>query len=288
MKTLYYSALVLLVFTFQSVHAQNEASNLKKVESYFQLNGVHTSFQDIKYSAVRFNGYGIGFEVGRKVAVEKKKFNYGLSFSYSNSKPSTYELNPDVIEIFGKVGVAREFRPSLYFKYDKILNYHFSVGGRVDVIDGYLRLTREGSNNKVFYNLGSSLFARGSYRFKISENLKVESNLEFGLIGFTRESTGFAFNAPQVVTESGSFDYQDNAVLNPFGLKYYQLRPFWNFGNVNIITSIKFKSRWALSYQWHMRKYATIKGYSTTIGIHNLGVKFNFISKEKERRKNNK
>lgn len=261
-------------------HGQEDVPRTKKVESYFQLNGVSTSFQDAKFSTVRYNGIGTGIDIGRNVKIGDNAIAYGFQMSYSNSKPSTFKLDP----IFGKMGIAREFCPNLYFKYMRELDNNFSVGGRLDVLDSYFRTTRGLGNNKIYYNLGTNLFARGSYHQALNNQWGIEVGIELGLLSFMRESTSFAFNAPQTVVSEGLFNYQDDAVSNPFGFRFYELRPIWKYANVSTFVDLKFRERWTLSYSWKLRRFSTVNNYPTTIGLHTLGVRFDFIDKAKERK----
>lgn len=277
--------IVFILCAFFNVHGQDEITQrTKKVESYFQLNGVYTSFQDAKFSNIRYNGIGTGIDIGRKVMIGIHSFQYGFQLSYSNSKSSTFKLDPG----FGKIGIAREFHPSLYVKYMRELNENFSVGGRFDGLESYFRVTRGLGNNKIYYNVGANLYGKGSYRRKFDDNWEIETGIELGLLSFMRESTSFAFSAPQTVLTNGSFNYQDESTSNPFGFKHYELRPIWNYGNLNVFADVKFKQRWTFSYTWSLRRFSTVENYPTTIGIHSLGVKFDFIDKTKKRRSKKK
>lgn len=282
MKTL---AIIVLALSAAGVaYGQEERPRTKKVESYFQLSGVHTSFQDAKFSTVRYNGIGTGIDIGRTVEIGNDRFTYGFRLSYSNSRSSTFKLDP----AFGKIGIAREFRPNLYFKYMRKINEKFSVGGRFDVLDSYFRVVRGLGNNKIYYNVGTNLYARGSYRHAFNDNWGIETGMELGLLSFMRESTSFAFSAPQSVLSNGLFNYQDDATSSPFGFKYYEIRPVWKYGNINVFADVKFKDRWTFSYSWGLRRFSTVDNYPTTIGIHTLGVRFDFIDKTKERKLRNK
>lgn len=282
MKISFLSLLAILMTDISQ--AQVTTARTKHVESYFQLDGVHTSFQDTKFSSVRYNGIGAGMNIGRNIEIGSHTFIYGFEMSYSNSKSSTFSLDPS----FGKVGIAREFCPSLYFKYMKRLNDQFSIGGRFDALDSYFRVTRGLGNNKIYYNLGTNLYARGSYHQKINDEWQIETGVELGIISFMRESTSFAFSAPQSVLEQGLFNYQDDATSSPFGFKFYELRPIWKYGNINLFTDLKFRQRWTFTYSWGLRRFSTVDNYPTTIGIHTLGVRFDFIDKTKERKFKNK
>ncbi len=273
--------ILFILCTYFQVHSQDSLSKVKNVESYFQLNGLHTSFQDTKFSNIRYNGFGTQIELGRKVKSGVHTYQYGMQLGYSNSSPSTFKINPE----FGKIGIAREFRPTLFISYMNSLDKGFSIGGRLDALDAYFRVTRGLGNNKIYYNIGSNLYVRGNYRHELNKNWRFETGAEIGLISFMRESTSFAFSAPQAVVANGAFNYQDQSTSNPLGLKRYQLRPIWNYGNVNLYTQIEYKQRWTLSYTWSLRRFSTVDNYPTTIGFHALGLRFDFIDKTKSKRK---
>lgn len=279
------TSLILLFTALMAGHSigQVATKRTKHVESFFQLGGVHTSFQDTKFSSVRYNGNGTGIDIGRKVETGTHTFMYGFEMSYSTSKSSTFSLSP----LFGKIAIAREFCPSLYLKYMKQVNDNLSVGGRLDVLDSYFRVTEGLLNNKFYYNVGTNLYFRSSYHRELNDQWRIETGIELGILSFMGESTSFAFTTSQTALEQGQFNYQDEAIGNPFGFKYYELRPIWKYANINMYTDLKFRKRWTLSYQWGLRRFSTVRDYPTTIGIHTLGIRFDFIDKVKERKLRN-
>lgn len=268
---------LLFVGTVSMLSAQTDAPRKSHVETSVQLDGVYTSFQDAKFSNIRYNGFGTGIEFSRTRSMKLNEFNYGFRFNYSSSRPSTFRAN-DIVPGFG---TANEFHPTLFFRYSRKLNDKFYVGGRLDLLDIYFRSVKGLGNNKIYYNNGFNLYATGKYRHTINDNWKLEAGVELGLFSFMRESTSFSFSTPQTVIDNGLFNYQDNAVSSPFGLKYGRALPIWKFGNIRIITQMKFKKRWTFAYEWNIRRFSTVKGYPTTLGIHTIGVKFDFIDKEK-------
>ncbi|MDB0037852.1 hypothetical protein N9F08_00655 [bacterium] len=167
------------------------------------------------------------------------------------------------------------------------INKDFSTGGRFDALDSYFRATRGLGNNKNYYNVGANVYVRGSYHHEFNENWGLETGIELGLLSFMRESTSFAFSVPQSALSNGLFNYQDDATSNPFGFKYYEVRPIWKYGNINVFTDVKFKDRWTFSYTWSFRRFSTVDKYPTTIGFHSVGVRFDFIDKTKERKLKN-
>ncbi len=273
----YSIVLVLFLSSIVTVNGQ-EVSSQKQVESYFQLNTLYSAYQDSKFSNVKYNGIGQGFHIGRIREKGDKFIQYGFKFSLSRSRPSTFKVDKT---IFGNAGSAREIQPRLYFKYLKKLNEKWHLGGKVDLLDSYFRVSSGLGNNKISYLIGSNIFASARYSKEINEDFKLNFNIGLGVLSYMRESTGFAFSTPQDVTANGEFNYQDENVLSPFGFKYYKLRPLWNFGNINLVTEVKYKKRWAFVYEWRLRRFSTLKKYPTTIAVHHLGLKYNFVSRLK-------
>ncbi len=261
------------IFIVTQGHAQETSPRQKHVEHSFELSGVKTSFQDVKFSNIRYNGIGAGFKYERFAETDMREIGMGISFAYAKSKPSTFES-----DYFGPTTI---FSPTIFFSYAHKLNEKFSVGGQLNLLEGFLRNTSGAGNNSSYYNSGTHLFARGCYKHVINDDIALKGIVNYGLFGFMRESTGFAFSAPQSVTENGEFDYQNSAVNNPFGIRFYQAMPFWKMGNVQTRLEVNYKKRWTLAYIWNFRRFSTVKGYPTTSGLHTLGVKFDFIDKTK-------
>ncbi len=261
------------IFLVAQGYAQETSSRQKHVEHSFELSGVKTSFQDVKFSNIRYNGIGTGLKYERFAETDKREIAMGVSFNYAKSKPSTFESDN-----FGQTTVLS---PTIFFLYAQKLNDKFSVGGQLNLLEGFLRNVAGAGNNGIYYNIGTHLYARGSYKHVVNDDIILKGTLNYGLFGFMRESTGFAFSAPQSVTENGAFDYQNSALSNPFGVRFYKAMPFWKMGNIQTRIEFNYKKRWTLAYTWNFRRFSTIKGYPTTSGIHTIGVKFDFIDKTK-------
>lgn len=261
------------IFLVTQGYAQETSPRQKHVEHSFELSGVKTSFQDVKFSNVRYNGIGAGFKYERFAETDTREIRMGISFNYAKSKPSTFQSDD--------FGTSTVFSPTIFFSYAYKLNEKFSVGGQLNLLEGFLRNTTGAGNNSIYYNSGTHLFAHGTYKHVINDEITLRGTLNYGLFGFMRESTGFAFSSPQSVTGNGAFDYQNSAVSNPFGIRFYEARPFWKMGNIQTRIEMNYKKRWTLAYTWSFRRFSTIKGYPTTSGLHTLGVKFDFIDKTK-------
>ncbi|MCH2225367.1 MAG: hypothetical protein MK066_11420 [Crocinitomicaceae bacterium] len=258
----------------------------KHIKSGIQINGIYSSFQDTKYSNVSYNGYGTGLELIHSIDRGSNRMEFGLRFNYSNSKPSTFSVNEELIGTeLKKIGTAKEFRPTIYGRYTQKLNEHFAVGGKLDALDATFRITNGLGNNSVYYNNGHNLLASGRYDRSLSSKLHLSVTVDLGIISWMRESTGFAFSTPQSVVAEGAFNYQDKAVNNPFGYRFFEMLPIWKYGNLSVTSEINYSKRWVFSYTWNLRRFSTVKEYPTTIGLHTIGARFNFRNKLKQKRK---
>jgi hypothetical protein len=230
-------------------YAQETSAREKHVEHSIELSGVKTSFQDVKFSNIRYKGIDTGFKYKSFVETDKHAIGMGLSFNYAKSKPSTFES-----ENFGGTTV---FNPTIFFSYTQNLDDAFSVGGQLNALEGFLRNTTGAGNNATDYNIGTHLYLRGTYQRKLNDDFSLKASLNYGIFGFMRESTGFAFSSPQEVTENGQFDYQNDGVSNPLKFRFYEGRPFWKMGNFQTRVEMNYKKRWTLAYTWNLRRFST-------------------------------
>lgn len=267
------------LLTAGGVLGQDVSGRQKHVEYSIGLSGVYSSFQDTKFSNVRQNGFGGEFYLGHTRENDSRKLFFGFNFMYSNEKPSTFGQNAI------SNGETKVFYPTVHFTYLHKLNENFFVGGRIDALDFYLRKTSGLGNNSSYYNNGVNLYGSLQYQYPINENMRLSANLDLGLYSMMRESTGFAYSAPQSVTSSGSFNQQDKAIVNLFGFKYAEHLAIWQYLNAKIGVNLHVMNRWTFHYRWNVRRFSTVRNYPTTYGIHSLGVTFDMVDKIKTKKK---
>jgi hypothetical protein len=261
----------MIVLFFTIVNSYGQTDRLKEVNKklFIGLGSTYSNFQDQKFSNVQFSGLGANIEIGFTNETEKHLWEVGLNASYSKEKAKTHNTRSTIIY------------PNLYFKYLRTISKGFSVGGRVDLIDIYFRNTDNLSNNGPYTFSGSSLLLSLGYRKTINENWKLQSFLEIGILGFVKESVSFGYSAPQNVLEDGDFSYTDDKLSDPLSYKYNKLVTINKNLNVRASVFCQYKKRFSVGYQWKLNHSAFVKSYPSTIGIHNIIVRFNIINKIK-------
>ncbi|HHS95749.1 MAG TPA: hypothetical protein ENJ45_04100, partial [Phaeodactylibacter sp.] len=222
MKRPHFLILIWVLF-FSTVQAQDlrsddEGTSIEPATSankklYFGLGGNFSSFQDVKYSSVQFSGIGGAFELGFTKQKENRQWTLGMQSEAGIERATTNDV---VSSYFGNV--------LFYYRYTKALKRKVSIGGRLDLMDTYFRKNNGLGNNGLYYLIGSHLYFSTNYHKTLSKKWRVEAILDLGLLSFYKESTGFGFSAPQNALEAGGFNYQDEALTNPFGFKYYHFQ----------------------------------------------------------------
>ena len=260
-------AFVIMLFN-ANLYAQEKQDNVKNSNFTIGLGGVVTSFQDVKYSNVRYNGIGANLSFGYEKN-NKNYFSTNLNLMYSNENAKTHNS--------GKTNVLNGIIDVSYLKpIFKKENQKLYVGAKWDVLDFYLRQTETLDNNGSFYTSGSNLKLASIYERSISDNIKLRAAFNFQLLSFMKESTSFGFSLPQDALENGEFSYQNEKLENPLGFKYYTFEPFTKYANIDAKVEMHYKKRWIFSYKWNMQRSKKVKNYPMTRGYSSLSVKYKF------------
>jgi len=257
---------------FNNGYSQKKQEVVEKhSKTYLGLGVVATSFQDVKYSDVRYSGTGMRLDFG----FEKKKKNmWGFDFAFMHSKEKAKTYNHGEANVINGILTFNYLFPLI-----KKENNTFYLGAKWDVMDFYLRSVDGLINNSTYYINGSNLKVSGKYERKISSNLKLDAILDLQLISFMKESTSFGFSVPQDALEEGKFSYQNEALGNPIGLKYFSLEAPWNYFNIGIQIKLHYKKRWTFAYHWNMQRSNEVKDYPLTRGYNALSVFYNIQNK---------
>ena len=235
-------------------------------KSFFvEFGGAYTSFQDVKYSAVGYGGIGVAFRLGFESNTPTVIWGIGLDGNYGKETPNTHNVGP-----------VTTLHPKFYGRYLKKINDQFSVGTHWDILGLYFRDTEGLDNNGGYFITSSDLFAAGVYH-----RGKWNFGLDLGLLSFQKERTSFAFSAPQNALEDGAFDYQNEALENPFGFKYFTFKPIGQQLYLRTHIQYQWKERFWVGYEWTARHFAEVKNYPVTVGNHRIVVRYNFIHKTK-------
>ena len=262
---------VLVLLTNTLVYSQSEEDEDKKQSTmYIGLGAIGSSYQDIKFSNVRYNGAGLSLDLGFEK--KKKKFwGVNLNLITSTEKAKTHDQGETMVlnAIIGAkylVPVLSSNNSSLY------------VGGTWDVMDFYFRLIDGLDNNGIGYIANSGIKGSGMYEKTLSSKMKLEAGLDFQLFGFVKEAPGFAINENQEALERGKFGYQDMGILLPTRLDYYNLEPFWDY--VNVKTTIKLHHKgWVYAYTWNMQRSNRVENHPMTRGYNSISVRYNINKK---------
>lgn len=250
---------LLLLFSWQISQAQITKN------FYVGLGGQASSFQDLKYSSVRYGGVGGSLQIGTERISENAIRGFRFSIGVSNELAATNELNS-----------ATVFNPTVSFHYLRRINEQLAVGLNWDLLDFYLRNTQGLGNNSFYAITSSDLSFAARYQWN-----KFSFQAQLGVLTLVRESTGFAFSAPQNALEEGEFDYQNSAIENPFSPKYADLDHLFNHLNIQTEIRYQFNDRLSLAYQWSVRKFAEVKNAPVTYGYSAVVIRYNLQQKEK-------
>lgn len=254
-----------------SLNAQQHREAGIRKNLFLDVGGSYSSFQDTKYSDVREGGMGAFLELGFSHFKRGKHFwEPGFSFNIASEHAATHDQATSLVMYINP-----------YFKYLKGLNDKIYVGGRVDLLNNYIRVYTNLTNNSTFATFGNSLYGSFLYRTRLSEKWQFQAMADLALIGVQSESPGFAMNYKQKRIEKGEVDYQDPGMGDP---NTYAYARFTHPGNNFILKtqySFLFRKRISLSYNWQMQRFSVISGYPTTWGLHNLVFRVNILHREK-------
>ncbi|WP_103069184.1 hypothetical protein [Aquimarina sediminis] len=254
-----YHVLLFCSISLLQLHAQNTNS------FYVDMGGSFSTFQDVKYSNVRYNGFGGEFGMGYQK--ENQKAIWGVNFNAMFTSEKADKHN---------VGTARTNNLTVGAKYLYNVKRNLFVGATWDILDLYKKDFDGLQNNSGYDIIGSTLWASGVYDYK-----KFRFGLDVGLASYFRESRGFAFSVPQNVMESGDFDYQNGKFDDHFAFKYYELRTMPRHFQVRTTIRYQLSNKFSIAYKWHLRKFSEVKKYPVTYGAHSISIRYNVFNRIK-------
>jgi hypothetical protein len=231
----------------------------------FGLGGSLHSFQDAKYSDVRYNGIGatgnIDFTWRRKSIIST-----GIEGYYSKEKPKTFDS-----------GVySTEYNISLYLKYlhPIIKNdiYNIYMGGKVDLYSMSIRNTFPLENNSFYLTSSIGFKAVTMYERRLNDLWILNADLGLQLFSFMNEYMSFAYAADQITLEKGEYNYDEaEAPL--------RMTPFWDYFNIETNIKVQYGERWIFGYSWKMQQSYATKDYKMTKGYSSLIVTYRIVNK---------
>ena len=243
-----------------------------KKKTYVSLGLPKLSFQDVKMSNLQYGGLGANLGLGTSREAEAYFWSTDFRLNYSGISTSAHS------------GTGILINGMLSFQYSRKLKSNYTLGGKWNMFEANLRMFPGIGNNSnsIFYN--STLLVVGGYRRELNDNWTVNFDLGIGLLGLVKESTSFSnFPLSQYILEDGKVDFQNDLLSNPLSLAYFRVSPLFKFNKLEASLSVDFKKRWRFSYDWDLTNYRTVADYPVTIARHTIGVRFNFINKNKQR-----
>ncbi|MDC9723086.1 MAG: hypothetical protein PSN34_10020 [Urechidicola sp.] len=259
---------VITFFTLNLYAQEKPKTYLEHSNFQIGLGSIFTSFQDVKYSKVHYNGVGVNLNFGYK-KIKRSYFTTNLNLIYSNENAKTHNSGKTTV-LNGIIDVSY-LKPIL-----KKDNQKLYIGAKWEVLDIYFRQTENLGNNGIFFTSGSNLKFASLYEKTISDKLKLRAGFNFQLLSFIKESTSFGFSAPQSPLEDGEFSYQNEKLEALFGFKYYSLEPFTKYLNIDTKVEMHYKKRWVFTYKWNMQRSNKVKNYPMTRGSSALSVQYKF------------
>ncbi len=250
-------------------NAITSSSDVSTRNLYLGIGAAGDNYQDTKYSDVAYTGVGGVVEFGFNKNKNDYMWETALKVNFGVFVPSSSDF-----------GGGFFIKPLVYLKYLRRLSNNLYVGGRLDLIDFYLRKTNYLGNNGLSYLNGHHLSASLVHEVGLSSNWSLQSSLDLGLLSYEKELLGFAFSVPQKALEDGDFNYQNDGLINPFNYEYFQLNHIANAINIHTSFKFKYKKRISLIYTWQLRQFSTINDYPLTYGIHNIIIRYNLKHKE--------
>jgi len=226
---------------------------------------VYTTFQDSRFSNVRYNGLGGTILLdyvhsGKFVWGVNTSFFYGLSRGKTHHKKASDmsgNLTGDFLFPISKTGKSKLF-----------------LGPRADFINMFIRKDNNLTNNSSSITSGTALFAEILYQRNINDRWNFTARGALQLISSMYIGTSFGFAAPQKQLEDGTYDY--NGLQSP-----HYATPLWEYLNIETDFRFLYKKRWLFGYRWNMQQDYSVKGMPVTRGVHSFYAAFRFLNKSK-------
>ena len=252
---------LLALFTAQHVTAQS-------TRVYVGLGAMYHSFQDARFSDVRFTGTAIIPELGFRYLTEKTYIlAQGFGFFHAVDLPGREEDKVTSLGFNTGLGYLRGITPGLY------------AGATWDVVDYMTRNTDVINNNSNFFHTASDLLLSIRYRYELNDAWSMEVGGDLGIVSVVKYAPSFAANLPQNIVDEGKASFQDEGVRQPFTLQYLDVKPGWSQLYLKTRAELYFKRRLSMAYLWRMRTFSDHKDHPVTMANHNLTLRYHFVSR---------
>jgi len=253
------------------VNAQHQSNPAKTNNFYVGLGALYSDFQDVKFSEVRYGGLGGRFEIGfNQYRSGRYLMEEGFTGDFSIEQAATHDQAHTLV-----------FNIDVYYRYLRVINDQFMLGGRLDLTDINFRMDDGMGNNAISTITGSYLSASAMYTKQVfSENWKVDAVIDLSLISFQKETPSFAMTYSHGRIENNGVDYT-NSLMGLPGYKYGAFKYFGNNFYMRTSLWLHYKKRFALGYMWQMRRFTIVEEYPTTVGVHSLTIRYNIVHRDK-------
>lgn len=265
--------LSLFISTFLSQAQDSTVKSPVYKTKHIGFGGVYSFHQDTRYSNVQYKGGGFGYNIGGSRETSKRISSTQFLLQTSSERPSTFK-EPSIL--------SANYRFSLFYRYLYKINNTYSLGGRMELLNGYFRITEGLFNNSFNYLVGNSWYISGHFRKKINTRWVFNGFIDFSLFSIQKGSTGFGFSTPHRILEKGKFNYQDS-FEQPTSLQGYGIDPFWKSIIIKTSLRVSYKERVSMGYNWNFNRFIATRKYPIYSGFHSIMVYYNIFKKEKNR-----
>ncbi len=258
-----YTLLLTLLLCLMSIQA-------KESRIFGGLGYAYHNFQDTRYTDQQFTNFGIQPELGFTLQQSRNTFSGLLTaYTYSSAHPVLVNDSYTINQI--------DFR----LNYTRTIIHGFQLGLSWDVFD-YTEFNQPSLNNSSKqYILTSDGLIALNYSKKLNHNLKINAGLDFGILSFVKMAPGFTTNIEEEIVNGGDLNYQDLTGRNPFELRYFDPKPFWEQLYLRSTVEVFYKKRLSVAYLWRMRTLWDQWEYPVTNAGHNFSFRFHFMSQSK-------
>ncbi len=260
------SFLLLAIILANAGFSQN--SNRSRLFTFnVGIGGSASTFQDIKYSDVKWSGYGLtpGIDfVWRRNGIHSA----GIEGIVSIENPETFDL-----------GKTNFYWGNLYYKYlhpvNKSKNYNLFIGGKLKPFGISMRMVDGLINNGVYLIISSNINAVALFEKQLGKKWVLSTDFGFQIFSVMAENMSFTYSVDQRTLEKGKYNYDEVE-----GKMY--ATPFWEYLGVETSINLSYGKRWVFGYLWKMEQSNIMPDYKMTMGYSSLRVVYKIVSKHKK------
>ena len=261
--------LMMLLWMFSTGIYAQKTDSIRYFKWNLSAGGAISSFQDLKYSAVRYSG--MGFAMGTELNWQRKGIHsVGIDGIISTENPKT----------FSGFGEYHAYRALIYYYYVhpvyKNEKAKVFVGARLNALDITWHLNNDLINNSSYMVYGTGLSAYSVYQRRLNDKWVLNAQLGFRLMGIMYEGMSYAYSTDQETLEKGNYNYDELAMPVSFNA-------FWDYLKLETAFHFSYGKRWTFSYLWRMEQSYVVEGYRMTMGYSAIRVSYNIMARTKKK-----